>query len=339
VVYRNYFAELKKGNIAPMYILYGEEDLLISSVVAAIGKALLGAGLAELNIDYLNGEEVTIGKLATVVETLPFGSPRRLVVVKNSPYFFSGRQGAKKDVRENLTLLLQQLPKTTCLVFLVKGKVDQRQKAVQLIKKQGRVWEFPYLRGKELVNWIMHRVQQKGAKISLNTSRYLADLWQYDLNRLNCELEKLVAYVGQGGEIQQKHIQLLVNMGYRENVFHLLDAAGKGKTKESLQLLQQMLANGEGPLLLLFLIAQRLRLLGTVKALRREGLSSREIGSELKQHPFVITKAIEQADNFSFAQLKRYLEECLWADRQLKGGQLEPSLVLELLLVKITSAE
>jgi DNA polymerase-3 subunit delta len=98
-----------------------------------------------------------------------------------------------------------------------------------------------------------------------------------------------------------------------------------------------MLTAGEPPLLILFLLTQRLRIIGLAQVLAREGLRPREIASRLKQHPFVIEKALEQGKQFSQETIGACLEECLWADGQLKGGRLEPKLVLELLLLKITA--
>ncbi|HHY37099.1 MAG TPA: DNA polymerase III subunit delta [Firmicutes bacterium] len=337
VVYRQYFRELQEGIVAPVYLLFGEEDYLMEEVVKKLAQVGLGEGSRDFNRDCFDGEEADLEEIRAAVEMLPFASPRRLVVVKNSPYFRGGKGSGKgKGRREELVALLEELPATTCLVFVTRGDVDQRLKAVQIIKKKGRLWGFPRLQGQDLTKWIIARIRRKGAKIAGATASYLAQLWVYDLNRLERELEKLVAYVGEGGEIGREHIQLLVDPGIRENIFYLLDAVGKRETRRALLLLNQMLAAGEPPLLLLFLLTQRLRLIGLARALAGEGLRPREIAARLKQHPFVIEKALEQGKQFSQEALENCLEECLWADGQLKGGRLEPKLVLELLLLKIT---
>lgn len=338
VVYRQYFQELKEGIIAPVYLLYGEEDYLIEEFIKRLYQLALGTGSRDFNWDYFDGEEADLEDIRAAVEMLPFGSPRRLVVVKNSPYFSRGKgTGRGKGQREELVALLEGLPATTCLVFASRGGVDQRLKAVQLIKKKGRLWEFPRLQERVLANWIGNRVRRKGATIGKATASYLAQIWVYDLNRLEMELDKLVSYVGEGGEISREHIQLLVDPGIKENIFYLLDAVGKRETRRALQLLNQMLTAGEPPLLILFLLTQRLRIIGLAQVLAREGLRPREIASRLKQHPFVIEKALEQGKQFSQETIGACLEECLWADGQLKGGRLEPKLVLELLLLKITA--
>jgi DNA polymerase-3 subunit delta len=337
VEYREYFRELKEGIIAPVYLLFGEEDYLMEEVIKSLCRLVLGTGGRDFNWDYLDGEESGLDDVRAAVEMLPFGSSRRLVVVKNCPYFRRGKDTRKrKGQKEELVALLEGLPATTCLVFVARGGVDQRQRAVQLIKKKGRLWEFPRLEGRDLANWISARVRRKGVKIAGGTASYLARIWVYDLNRLELELDKLASYVGEGGEICWEHIQLLVDPGIKENIFFLLDAVGKRQTRRALLLLNQMLAAGEPPLLLLFLLTQRLRIIGVVQVLDREGLNPREIASRLKQHPFVIEKALEQGKQFDRETIAACLEECLWADGQLKGGRLEPGLVLELLLLKIT---
>ncbi len=200
VVYRQYFQELKEGIIAPVYLLYGEEDYLIEEFIKRLYQLALGTGSRDFNWDYFDGEEADLEDIRAAVEMLPFGSPRRLVVVKNSPYFSRGKgTGRGKGQREELVALLEGLPATTCLVFASRGGVDQRLKAVQLIKKKGRLWEFPRLQERDLANWIGNRVRRKGATIGKATASYLAQIWVYDLNRLEMELDKLVSYVGEGG--------------------------------------------------------------------------------------------------------------------------------------------
>ena len=139
-------------------------------------------------------------------------------------------------------------------------------------------------------------------------------------------------------KVEREHIQLLDRSRYQRECFSPLDAVGKRRTRRALALLNQMLIAGS-PLLLLFLLSQRLRIIGAAKALAAENASPRVIASRLKQHPFVIEKALEQGRQFNYDTIRACLRECLWADRQLKGGSLEPRLVLELLLLKITAGE
>ncbi|NLP18644.1 MAG: DNA polymerase III subunit delta [Firmicutes bacterium] len=337
MTYRRYFGELRQGNIAPVYLLFGEEDYLMDEVINVIAEQVLGTGERGFNYDHLDGEESELDDIQSAIETLPFGSPRRLVVVKNCPYFRSGK--TKKGQRERLVGLLETLPATTCIVFRTRGKVDGRQKAVKLINRKGRLWEFPRLKGRDLASWITKCLRREGAQIHRETAFYLAGIWLYGLHRLEGELKKLASYVGEKGRVEREHIQLLVDPGIKENVFHLLDAVGKRRTRRALALLNQMLIAGEPPLLLLFLLSQRLRIIGAAKALAAENASPRVIASRLKQHPFVIEKALEQGRQFNYDTIRACLRECLWADRQLKGGSLEPRLVLELLLLKITAGE
>lgn len=334
MTYRRYFKELRQEDPAPVYLLFGQEDYLMDEVVKVLAQRILGDKEGDFNYDRLDGEGSSIEDIRSAVETLPFGSSRRLVVVKNCPHFQRGK--VKQEQRERLLDLLEDLPATACLIFRTRGKVDGRQRAVKIIKERGRLWEFPRLEGRDLASWITRHLRRGGVGIDGETAFYLARIWQYDLHRLDGELKKLAAYVGKGGKVGREEIQLLVDPGIKENVFNLLDAVGKRETGRALVLLRQMLTAGEPPLLLLFLLSQRLSIIGATKALAAKNVSPRVMASRLKQHPFVIEKALGQSRQFSSATLKACLRECLWADRQLKGGPMDANLVLELLLLKIT---
>lgn len=75
VVYRQYFQELKEGIIAPVYLLYGEEDYLIEEFIKRLYQLALGTGSRDFNWDYFDGEEADLEDIRAAVEMLPFGSP------------------------------------------------------------------------------------------------------------------------------------------------------------------------------------------------------------------------------------------------------------------------
>ena len=49
------FASLARGTVAPVYLLYGEEDLLVEEALDAILRAALEGGDRTFNLDVLGG--------------------------------------------------------------------------------------------------------------------------------------------------------------------------------------------------------------------------------------------------------------------------------------------
>src|SRR5207248_4275219 len=84
-----FLERLPKAKPQPLYVLHGDESFLKRQVLAAIGKLVLGAEDAGFALTTFPGEKATWGEVCDELETLPFLSPRRLVVVENAAPFVS----------------------------------------------------------------------------------------------------------------------------------------------------------------------------------------------------------------------------------------------------------
>src|SRR3989442_9057392 len=69
---------------AQVYLLQGEEDLLIDQALAVLLDRLVPAEERDLNLDVLRATEIAITDLVTRLDTLPFFGRRRVVVVKDA---------------------------------------------------------------------------------------------------------------------------------------------------------------------------------------------------------------------------------------------------------------
>ena len=78
---RNEFVQaLKAGKVSGAYLFEGVEENIKSVTLAALRKAVLADGLAELNESVM--ENPSAGEIIAACETLPFASDKRLVVVR-----------------------------------------------------------------------------------------------------------------------------------------------------------------------------------------------------------------------------------------------------------------
>ena len=64
---------------AHVYLLHGEEDLLIDQALAALLDRLVPAEERDLNLDVLWATEIAIPDLVTRLDTLPFFGRRRFL--------------------------------------------------------------------------------------------------------------------------------------------------------------------------------------------------------------------------------------------------------------------
>jgi len=98
------FANLKKGVIAPCYLLYGEEEYLIHEALNKILDILVPESDRDFSLFYLDGENTDMDNLIEHILTPSLLGSRKVIVVKNTTIFHSRENLAKliPKIRENL---------------------------------------------------------------------------------------------------------------------------------------------------------------------------------------------------------------------------------------------
>jgi DNA polymerase-3 subunit delta len=98
------FANLKKGIIAPCYLLYGEEEYLINEALNKILDILVPESDRDFSLFYLDGENTDMDSLIEYILTPSLLGNRKVIVVKNTTIFHSRENLAKliPKIRENI---------------------------------------------------------------------------------------------------------------------------------------------------------------------------------------------------------------------------------------------
>ena len=90
---------LKAGKVSGAYLFEGVEENIKSVTLAALRKAVLADGLAELNESVM--ENPSAGEIIAACETLPFASDKRLVVVRELNGTTGRSEAEERLVRHN----------------------------------------------------------------------------------------------------------------------------------------------------------------------------------------------------------------------------------------------
>ena len=94
------FADLKKGVVAPCYLLYGEEEYIINETLQKILDLIMPQADRDFGLFFLDGENADIDNITDLILTPSLLGGRKVVVVQNTTVFHS---------RENLADLIQKI--------------------------------------------------------------------------------------------------------------------------------------------------------------------------------------------------------------------------------------
>lgn len=355
-VFLDFLESLKREGIAPVYLFYGQEVYLRKQAIEELKRRILTEESAQLNFDYVDGEEITGGNIVSLAETPPFFSGLRLVVVHHSPYFAPPRRPRAKrsQVDEDISdpegqegiiapgdrILIKYLEnpcKTTCLVFDTSQKVDQRKKISKAIRKMGHVVEFDYLKTAELSRWLTRRCDRAGKIMAPGCAELLINRLGKSMYTLENEINKLTFYTGNRSNIAREDILKITSPQAEENIFKMVDAIGEREVEKGLKGLKELLEAGYNFANITYMVARQFRLILQSQELARQENSVTHLSQFLGVHAFVARKILSQSHNFKPAQVKEILEKLLELDLSVKTGGQDFYPAIEMFIIECIS--
>jgi DNA polymerase III, delta subunit len=337
------------------YLLHGEDEFTSREHL----RKLRAQGDFGYNQDVYNGAEVTPKTIAINSNTLPFLSEQRLIIVDGLPKkkrgekasavaedtassgtgksrrskkgskAATGRAGFEKELAEHIATM----PDSTVLVVIVDEALESSNTLLKAAEQHGKVIQSTLPKGAVLEKWITSRVKGTGARMAPDATTLLANFVGNNLRLLANEIDKLALYVGEGGTITVSDIRQLCAQVQEARIFDLTDALAQRNQKQALNILHDLLSDGEPPLKLISTITNQVRSLLLVKELTQKGMRTPQIASTLGMAPFIVDKAARQVKNFKPAQLENTYRELLATDAALKRSRLTPEMALDLLVV------
>jgi DNA polymerase-3 subunit delta len=322
-----------KARVQPVYAVHGEEAFLRRRVLLALRALVLGADEGGFGLALHAGDKAAYADVHDDLQTLPFLSPRRLVVVENAdPFVTRERPKLEKYVAEHaaektapsgvLVLELLSLPATTRLAKLL-------GESMAVACKTPPVQRLP----EWCVGWC---AEQNGKTLAVPAARLLVDLVGPDMGLLDQELAKLAAYAGGASRIEAADVDRLVGSSRAENTWKIFDLIGTGQAGAALTLLNRLLDQGEDPLRLLGAFGWQLRRLAQAARLHAQGVP---LGDALEQagvHAHRRREAEQQMRHLGRRRLDSLYDWLLQTDFGLKGASpLPPRTQLERLVVQL----
>lgn len=287
-------------------------------------QKLVAAFIAEyddLALERLDGEEASAARMRESIASLPFLTPRKMVVLREP--------GKQKAFAEAITDVLTEASEATDLI-IVEPKLDKRLTYYKTLKKQTDFREFTELDGNGLARWATEYVAAAGGTLTSADARLLVDRLGTNQQMLQNELDKLLAY---DSTISRHNIELLTDRLPQSTIFELLDAAFAGKTARALELYHEQRALKVEPQAIIAMLAWQLHILALVKAAGSRSVD--DIARMAKLNPFVVRKSQGLVRNITLTQLKRMIANLLQLDIQLKTTSIDANEALQLYLLRL----
>lgn len=320
----------KNHEFGRCYLFYGAETYLIREYEAALTKAILPEGAEMMNHDIFEEKRATAAAIMDAAETLPFLNEKRLVTVRNSEFF---QKGGRKEEGEKLKAFLADLPETVCLLF-IEEKAEKTNGLYKAVAKYGQAVEFKKPTEKDLGTWIKKRCKENGVEMSEGVLNLFLQTVDHDMENIDGELQKLMAYKGEETEIKAEDIRAVCTVSLEARVFDLVRAVAEKRPEKAVQIYRTLLSMKESPYMVLSLITRQFRLILETMLLSQSGMTNDAIGARLEIRDFAVKEYLRQSKRFSAEGWKHAVRDCLQVDLDIKSGKAAEETAVELLIMK-----
>jgi len=312
-----------------LYLIHGEETYLIKKLMHDIkNKFITRKEFIDMNFNFLL-EESNPQKIIDCAESLPFENKFRLIFIKNSNLFTSG----KKHETNLLANLITKISKSS-LIFFFENKIDKRNKLFKQIMNLGEILEVKKLTQKKLITWLINICEQEKILLSQEDAKFILEITNNDMENLHNEINKLLDYKisSLNKNITREDINFICVKSSDANIFELTNAIANKNLDLALSLYKNLLLSKEQPVFILALIARQFILILQVKILHQENKNLFEIARFINTKEFIARDYINRSKNFSLEKLIKIIKQLAEYDYKIKIGKLQDNLALENLI-------
>ncbi len=336
--------EAASDKIRPVYLVLGEERLLVDQVVAAIREATQKGGIAGFNEDKFTAGEAQVNAILSAARMLPMMAKRRFVLVRALDRWEKkdedeaekpAAKKAKGAVESPLDLLAEYAkePSPSTVMVMVSPKLHGQRRIVTTAKKSGFIVTCDPLPRDALPAWITRAAREKGHVIAPDVADHLAEIAGPELGYVADAIERLSLYAGKGAPITEDAVAAVVTRVRQSTVWELIDALGKRQVAPSLALLGDVYDPRDGGLKLLGAIAWSVRQMVKFESALRAGADPKDAAMRAGVPPFRAFDLAKTIRGLPAGTAASWLSLLAEADLALKGSKRPAQAVLEAMLI------
>lgn len=255
-------------NLAPIYLVSGDELLLIQEAIDALRAAASKAGFSERVSTTAESQSDWAKLLYTDTHSISLFASKKLVELNLSHIKLNSTHG--KILEEYACK-----PLDNTVLIIIATKLDTKIEKTawyKAIEKNGVVMPIWPIPAEQLPQWIRQHAKKNNLQLTPQAAERLATLVEGNLLAAAQEIEKL-SLLYPDKMLDHHAIENAVIDNARFDIFKLVDSALLGDSSRCLRILKNLAEEGIEPTLILWVLTRELRVLADIQKQLQQGIA------------------------------------------------------------------
>ena len=313
----------------PAYLFLGEEDFLKEERLKKLKSSLLNNQTKDLNYNVFHGKgrSLNIKEMLDNLNTMPFLSKKRLIVLKDADSLSSSD---KKSV-----LFYLRNPKESSILVLEDPAPNIKGSFLLEASKLAHLVYNRRLTDSAINTYLTKKAGVSGKEIASEAIKALKENLPNTLRTFSSNMDNIILYLGKRNIITKEDVEKVIGISPSHTAFDLIDSIERKDAEKALRIFLSLKRDKKRETELLGLLAWNTRMILRVKALFNIR-NKMEMCRDLGLSPRMLERIIKHASRFKKDQILTLLNELLQSDIDIKTGA-SPRFVIEKLIVKMCS--
>jgi DNA polymerase III subunit delta len=349
-----FVSELESRKLRAVYVFVGDEAFFRKRFRDAILEHLVPADLRDFSLFEFDLAETDLAEVLDRARTPSLMAPFQVFFVRGVKNLYG--RGSNEEKLSAIEEYCKN-PNPDALVVFVADHIsipadvrrmemqdrDRYQRIRDTLGQYCGIVELARVEEGEAVRWITDYCSSRGVKIEADGARELVDALGGDMMMISNEIEKLILYVNEKKRITLGDVETMVLAAKQRSLYELTDAISSKDRVRALEILDAILASGEGEEAAIghiYMLAKTFRQMLVI--LERNVRDQRMLWAALWQGfrvpPFAADDIIKQARRYkSRRDLTRAIRLVAKADLALRSNPVSKRMVLERLVMDLTA--
>jgi DNA polymerase-3 subunit delta len=345
-----FLAKLAKSGPEPAYLFLGPEAFERTRCKRALVEAALPVEEREGGFTRHDMDQTPLAAAIDDAQALSLFAPRRVIWLGHAEAAVPRATAAEEHEEAGRAALSSYLknpaPDTVLVIDCArydfegedKTRLERAEKFYAAV--QAKVEFRPY--SPEAARFLAQKLAKEcGLQLGLSELALLLEATGGDASRIAVEIEKLRLFAGTARKVTAEDISALVPDAQATTIFVLVAALGRGDRTRSLEVLDTLSREGEYmPLALTFLATQfRMALAAREAGVRGAGQIQAYFNKTgVRIWPERARQIEQTVEAFPKARLERAVQKLFEADRSLRDARPDDRVVMEEMILALTSA-